>query len=252
MDNGKPNNRPTTPTIQTHGMNTSTPVSARSSGLMGAIVGKLKGLHKNPIKHVSMDLVDAISKSKDSKLPNIIELGEETLKFAKGKNVPINDRNPYFISILTAFLPLAKHLVRVGKGGTISEEEAKSGYISLSGFTKRTHKDRMHIDYSYGSEHRKSQTNQIMDNTNKAVVRGIIFYRGILSPYAEKRKVEKAEASRKASKAMTNALQEKLNALSKPRNIKTLKGGKKGLRVKHTKRSVKYRSVSNLVGLKGN
>ena len=202
-------NRPVTPTGPISAptfSNVNTPrtktLKARTPGFMGTLVGKLTGTPKNPIKHAAMDLIEAIILDNDELLPEIIKNGEAAVEFAKGSNVPLNDRNPYFKLVLNTFLPVAKDLVKVKSGIVLSQEQAKAGLDNVSSFSIRSQADRKQIVMEHRSQHRIQQTTQFLDDVGASVYKGREFYRNIIRGYKKLNRTRGGKAKKQKKRTM--------------------------------------------------
>lgn len=205
-------NRPVTPTGPISAptfSNVNTPrtktLRARTPGLMGALVGKLTGTPKNPIKHAAMDLIEAIILDNDELLPELIKKGEAALEFAKGSNVPLNDRNPYFKMVLATFLPVARDFVKVKSGIVLTQEQAKAGLDNVSSFSIRSQADKKQIVLEHRSQHRIQQTTEFLENVSASIFKGRDFYRNIIRGYKKLNRTRGGKAKKQKRRTVRRA-----------------------------------------------
>jgi hypothetical protein len=212
-------NRPVTPTGATAASSMPSEASSvrtRSPGFLGSIMGKLQGLHKNPIKHAAVNLANALVEHNDEALPQIVETCEAALAFSRGQGVPVNDRNPFFLMFLSTFTPVAKDIITVHTGGELDVEEARAARATVLSFRERAAPSERQINTKRASDKHEKETNDFLNKKIDVILRAQNFYNDILKPHnravrAAREDAEKAE--RNASIAKMRAKLNKLKAM---------------------------------------
>lgn len=215
---------------------TASTVKVRTPGFLGAVMGRLQGIHKNPIKHAAMKLADALVAHNDADLPQIVAECEAALEFSHGKTVPVNDRNPYFLIFLNTFVPIAKDIMTIGTGGTLSEAQLKANNIMIDTYISRAGTAQRQINLKHGSTKHQAETSDFLNKILDVLVRTKGFYRDLLRPFQKAAEAVKAAAQEVRNKAIHNNLMARLNIINK-------KGGatkKKRSNRKQTRKSRMY------------
>lgn len=188
-------------------------VTARSPGFLGTVMGKLQGLHKNPIKHAAFNLGAAIVEHRDADLPKAVQDCEAAMVFYRGGQAPVNDRNPYFAIFMDTFVPFAKDTVKMNTGGTVTEAEARVGLLNVNSFIGRAGPVERQINTSHRSKTSTDEINAFINSTVDILVRAKGFYQHILRPFNAAKRAAKEAANAAASKAVAANMQARLNKL---------------------------------------
>lgn len=194
---------------------TASSVKTRTPGFFGAIMGKLQGVHKNPIKHAAMKLSNSLFSRDDAALPALVAECDAVLEFSEGGGVPVNDRNPYFLIFLRTFTPIAKDIITINTGGTLSEAELRANSALVDTYISRSGNAERQINLKRGSSTHQDETNEFLNQKIDILVRAKSFYQGLLRPFQRAAAAKKAAAEEVARKASAANLQERLNRIRK-------------------------------------
>ena len=199
-------------------------LKARSNKTLASrISGSLRGEHKNPAKHETLEILKILHEEDADRYPQAIAKGDEALAYLSAENSPLNERNPFFSALLNTFIPVIRDRVAKIRGNLTSEvaeeherdflanyETAKKSYMGLSA-------DQM------GKKDIKAIYDLMIDNG----VSSRRFYSIESANVKARRQKAKNQAEMAKSAATAAALQARLNAL-RAKNFGSGTGGTSG------------------------
>ena len=178
------------PVAEVNGQRTvNSPVSSVKHGTVLGSLGKLAGLHENPLKHHLKELLEAISSNNYTKMNILVAKTPDHVAWVNSPNAKLNDRNPLFVFCTNTFTEYAKHLLFTIKNAHINEFDARLWNMigSHENFKRLLSLKRRDIKLQGTSAKHIANTEYILDLITEILTGMRIYYNRQRNYYLENR-----------------------------------------------------------------
>ena len=183
--------------------------SRNNRTLSSRISGSLRGEHRNPVKHETLEILKILKDADAERYPQAVAKGDEALEYLRSEGATLNDRNPFYMALLNTFVPVVRDRIAKIRGNLTSEtaEEHERSYLASYETAKRAY-----IGLS-AEQMGKKDIKQLYDLMIEVGVESRRFYHTESAEVKARRKKANNNAKKAHSNAMAASLQARLNAL---------------------------------------
>lgn len=130
-----------------------TPIKGRkATSVFGSLSERMSGVAKNPAKHVTLELLEAVANKDSGKFRTVVDKAMHAVEYLSGEAAPKNSRNNLYSLLLNKFIMAATNMATISRmGDTEDIEEIKARIQTLGDWMTEDRRTSVRISSEFSS-----------------------------------------------------------------------------------------------------